>query len=278
MESSTKTQSSSYTNYADPAQWRLIITMSATSLQGWLKNTAASDGVVRKLADAHWEQTIDGVLQRIENIVYDNPALLDDYEADILIDTNKVLYIPQELCEEENDAESAFGQVFPSGCDELLYDKVSNDAKAAYHLTRGLKAFLDRTFPGARVHHKLTPMIRRLAEQTEGRTIYVDIEGNNLSLIAMEDKRFIGAVSRQFNDYDEATWHILNFRQTIKFNSPKDIISLSGDSDECQNIESKLLKFSIGTTNTQLVNESELLGTMSTSAAICAAKKSSTQI
>ncbi len=60
-------------DYADTGQWRLIVKIFADGISAYLENTLHDDVEPQELFTSSWENNPDGLLQRIENAVYDHP-------------------------------------------------------------------------------------------------------------------------------------------------------------------------------------------------------------
>ena len=82
--------------YADPRRYNLILSLGDGSLQGWFVPYGRRDTApVRAIASA-WTPRPDDALKQIENAVYDNPMLLEDYDCRLLVDTPRLLIFPPE--------------------------------------------------------------------------------------------------------------------------------------------------------------------------------------
>ena len=72
----------------DVADWRLICVISSRRMCAYLKHTDPTRDL-EVLFDESWRDDSSSLLSRIENLVYDHPQVLDDFSADIIIDSGR---------------------------------------------------------------------------------------------------------------------------------------------------------------------------------------------
>lgn len=231
---------------ADTGLWRMIVNISASSVQAWLKNLADKEMPPVQLFSSRFaDDDAAAVLPNIENAVYDNPRVLDDFSADIIIETEKTLWFPNDIAEEDAAVSSLFNQVYTADADDVFRDEFS-DCTALYFLCPGLKAFIQRTFPGSRIHsHQGVVFNRYLRETDEGPAIYVDIHERLTSFLAFNDNSLLYALSRSSLSDNEIVYTIFNAIQTYSLPAPQTHIFLAGDKQRRMNISS-MLRQSVG--------------------------------
>ena len=197
-------------DYADPAFWRLTVCMGAGRLYACLRNTSAPDVPLRTLVSRTWTAPPEETLRHIENAVYDNPSVLDDYSADIVIESDKALWVPAAMTADEDSVADAYRMVYDAAPDDVFCD-TEGSASCLYHLTDGLAAFIRRTFPGARVTSQHTQLYRHFRRQpAEGDTLHADLRGDKADIIIIRRGELLHSSTHGASTPREAQYHILN--------------------------------------------------------------------
>ena len=123
----------------------------------WLRRNDIADDPMYTLASARLEG--DDSLHAIENAVYDHPAVLDDFEADIVVTTARYMFVPAELADDADLCVMAFSTVFgDTSAEDVMTDTVGEYA-VLYMAVPGLRQFLARTFAGSRVACHATTLL-----------------------------------------------------------------------------------------------------------------------
>lgn len=211
----------------DTADWRLICEISAGRMSAFLKHSDPTRAI-ETLFDTRWSQSED-VLQKIEETVYDHPQVLDDFTADIAIIAPKSLWVPSHLVEEdEEEAVRLYNQIYTATEEDLMHERVG-DATCLYCLVPGLKAFLQRTFPGSRVHSHLAVMTARFRERTADMPrIYAEIRKGEVDIIAFERKNLLVSATHQWRDPADIQYHLFNVMNVYELDPANVQLSLSG--------------------------------------------------
>ena len=87
-------------DFADTGQWRLIVEIHTDGMKAMLENTLHDDLEPQILFSTAWDEDADALLRHIENTVYDNPRMLDDFSARILLFDRRTLFIPTHIAEQ----------------------------------------------------------------------------------------------------------------------------------------------------------------------------------
>lgn len=218
---------------ADPAMWRLTAYIGRGCVKAYLRNIGDPTAEIRCLASASWDSrslSDEETLRKIENVIYDNPTMLDDYSADIIIESDRVLWMPKEVAEDEESAATEYQVVFPQADDDDVFSDYDSDTVCAYHLVNGLAAFIRRTFPGARVSNQQAVLYRRFRLQPIDRqSVYVDLRPGHADIIILEPTRLLHASSHPASSVREAQYHVLNCMDVAGVDSAKAEVFISGD-------------------------------------------------
>lgn len=212
----------------DIADWRLICTISTSGMNAYLKHVNPTEEIVT-LFEEKWPDTADGLLERIENAVYDHPQVLDDFSSDIILMASRSIWVPTAMvADDEDEAARLYNQVYSSPEEDILAEEVG-EATCLYSLVPGLHSFLRRTFPGARVHSHLAVMARRFRERSADMPrIYADIRQGMVDFVAFDRKNILMAACHQWNVPEDIQYHIFNIMNVYGL-KPNDVqVSLSG--------------------------------------------------
>ena len=90
----------------DPSDWRLVMVIGAGGIETYLRNVENPMDEVEILFREEWDGDTSTLLERVESAVYDHPQLLDDFAADIAIETPKALWIPEKIVEKGEESDS----------------------------------------------------------------------------------------------------------------------------------------------------------------------------
>lgn len=223
---------------SDTGQWRLIIYLGKTGISAWLKSTEDPTIPVGRLFASRWERQPEGLLSRIENAVYDHPRVLDDFSADIIVETEKCLWVPKALTEDnpEEKCEEWFGQVWPGMETEFITDDC-DEKLCLYALVPGLHDFLGRTFPGTRISSHQSVLVRNLAGRAaDDVRLYIDIREGEADLIAFSGKNLLHCSTHRWEAETDIIWHAFNLLEVYGVDPAKAQVCLSGDRTLRENI------------------------------------------
>ncbi|MBD5203846.1 MAG: DUF3822 family protein [Bacteroidales bacterium] len=215
---------------SDTGQWRLIIYLAKRGMSAWIKSTEDPTARVGHLFTSAWEHSEETLLRNIENTVYDHPRILDDYSADIIIETEKCLWVPAALTGENPEAkcEEWFTQVWAGTENQFLTDECG-DKLCLHLLADGLKDFLSRTFAGTRISSHQTQLVRNLAGRAADDTrTYVDIRDHEADFVIFSGKNLLVCVTKEWYSESDIVWHLFNLLEIHGIDPRKAQVCLSG--------------------------------------------------
>lgn len=201
-------------DFADTGQWRLIVNIYTTGMSAFLENTLHSDVEPQQLFSVRWEKDPDSLLDHIENAVYDNPRLLDDFSARVVLFDRRTLFIPTRVAEENEGSEEEIYKSVYGGEEADVICETDGDLTAASSMTPGLKGFLYRTFPGARISTNLMSKVSELKRQNSGngKRMFVT-ERESLSeadFILLDGHSLISASTHPASGKEDIIYHVYN--------------------------------------------------------------------
>lgn len=172
------------------------------------------------------------MLRNIENTVYDHPQVLDDFSSDIAIIAPKSIWVPTELVEDNiEEAARLYNQVYTAEENDVMTEAV-DDATCVYSLTPGLNGFLQRTFPGARIHPHLAVLASRFRERSSDMPrVYLDIRHNEADFLAFDRRDLLMGATHCWHDPDDIQYHLFNILNVYGLDPDEVQVSLSGLKD-----------------------------------------------
>lgn len=262
-------------NYADSALWRMVVYISKDSFSAWLKNVSAPQTPPRLLVNTHFEVTEGKILQKIESTVYDNPAVLDDYEADVIVETSKSILAPSSLMENEKgewNAPEYFNAVYNAKEEDIMEDALPEGVTNIYCLEPGLKSFLERTFPGTRVQHHLSALYKFLIKDENNRNhIVAVIRKGEVDILSFRGKELMSMAVQNWQMPLDIAYHILNAAKGAEFEQGKFDIELTGEKDVTDEITPILERFA-GSVTLGIWPASPDFENLPVSAALCSSR------
>lgn len=254
---------------SDTAEWRQIIHISDRGLSVFLKNIENPIMPVQQVFSRQWEGTVENLLRNIENAVYDFPQMLDDFSTDIVIQTSKVLWVPESVLDSEEMEETIYNSVYTGEPEDIMVDHLG-DIACLYKLANGLQSFLRRTFAGARIVSHLSPPVLKFRERGgELPVVYIDIRDREADFYAFDSRMMLMCATHSWNNVNDIAYHLFNILDVYSLDPHKVQVSLSGlrkERNELMPILRKFIDFVILTMLPKLVGDSE----MSLATALCA--------
>lgn len=197
----------------DTGQWHLAVDISAGGLGAWLIPDESLGRSPRTLVNEHWEPSDEGLLTRIENAVYDNPTILDDYSADIVIESNRQLWLPAELYPTDEDCAEAYVSVYGGDTLDVMVNELG-DEKVAYMLTGGLKSFMQRSFPGARIWSQQALLKGAAMSAAGGIKTLIDIREGQVDFITLRHGELLSASTHPWKTETDIAYTLFLTLQT----------------------------------------------------------------
>ncbi len=162
------------TDLADTGQWHLAVYISKHGFAAWLLPDASLGTEPRVIIRQSWHPSEEGLLGRIEDAVYDNPTVLDDYSADIIVECDRQLWLPASLYPLDDDCAEAYTSIYGGDILDVMVNDLGKE-KCAYLLSPGLKSFMQRSFPGARIWSQQVLLKEAASQPHEAFKCVIDI-------------------------------------------------------------------------------------------------------
>jgi hypothetical protein len=233
---------------SEPRLWNLALRVSDSNLHVMLYNGNEPDSLISRAIALDVENL--GLVRAIEEAIYDNPLLLNDFNhVDILIDTLKFAIIPDDIVDPDT-RQSALDTLLPDSIDihtEIIQSPIPATGSAiVMKIPVELGAFLRRTFNNPSIHHHLAPLCRYLL--TSNRTgnsgkMYVNFRSDALDLITFSNDRPLLINTFNFRDINDAVYYIIACRNILHFDNDSNELLLAGDSEVREAITPILREF-----------------------------------
>lgn len=217
---------------ADTGQWRLVLLVSESGMSAYLRHNELIGEPPLTLFSKNWEPDTASLLKKIEDCVYDNPRLLDDYATEVVVETPKAIFVPASVIEEGAEEDELFNNVYSAESEDIITDSI-DDVCCIYSLAPGLPAFLRRTLPGAKIRHHLSVLVERLRNQTsEMPRIYADIREKEADILIFKGKSLLSASTHCWMAPADIAYRILLAMQSYGLKSENVEVRISGLAEE----------------------------------------------
>lgn len=211
----------------DTGQWHLAVNISKHGFGAWLLASTPTLRPPRVLASATWQPDEEGLLGRIEDVVYDNPAVLDDYSADIVVECDRQLWLPaSEFLSDEDCADAYVGVYGGEPYDVMVNDM--GDAKVAFMLTPGLKSFMQRSFPGARIWSQQALLEEAGMSRIDDYKCLVDIREDRADFILLHREELLCASTHPWKTMADIAYRLLFILDTFGVAATQTDVIMSG--------------------------------------------------
>lgn len=175
----------------------------------------------------------DGYLKTLENAVYDNPVLLDDYgQVQLLVDTDHFVMLPPDV-DDDRDADALLRGMF-NGLegDTALRRLPRCEVSLAFALPPQLLGFLQRTFIMAPVYHQLHPLCEyyaSLCRKGGVRRMFLNLHDDRMNLVAFDGDRLQLANTYVLRNASDAVFMALHAWESLGMDVHTDEMQLTGD-------------------------------------------------
>lgn len=194
-------------DFADTGQWRLLLRINPGGMEASLQNTLHKEIPLQSLCSVSWEPDRERLCKNIEEAVYNNPRLLDDFATTIVVNDIRTLFLPREIAEASAGAEEEqYLKVYDAVPSDVM-TATDGDITAVWCPGPGVKSFLMRTFPGARITCNLLEKVKECRAEGAGKVdvafeagksrneirLFKEVRPSEVDLILMRGKELLSA-------------------------------------------------------------------------------------
>lgn len=234
--------------FADTGQWRLAIFISDTGLKALLKSLVNPNLPPIVLSEKEWGRNNPALLKAIEEAIYDNPRILDDFATSIVIDTDKTLWIPVEFTQDGEFDPQLYTMVYPVA-EEDIFSLSDENQMCLFSQVAGLKSFLDRTLPGCRINSSLNVFkqwFERLENRSETPSLFsVDVMtyGERAFIFGFKNGKFVAGASHPCLDPADIAYKVMLLARAFNFTEPLTELRIMGEQERFEAVSFILEQF-----------------------------------
>lgn len=233
------TPSGAHPDLLDTGQWHLAVDISKHGFGAWLLPDASLGRAPRVIIRQAWDPSDEGLLGRIEDAVYDNPTVLDDYSADIIVECDRQLWLPSDLYPSDEDCAEKYVDIYGGSIIDVMVNDLGNE-KCVFMLTPGLKSFMQRSFPGARIWSQQSLLKEASLQPHEAFKCLLDVRESTFDMILLDRGELLCASTHQWKTDNDIAYILLNILQTYDASVQNTDIVFSGIREVRQNLGKKL--------------------------------------
>lgn len=232
----------SASSFADTAQWKLIIGVSETGLCAFLKSISDNEAKPVMLVNKKWEKNAAGILENIESAVFDTPRMLDDFATQIIVSTDKSLWIPTDITDDDEFDENLFTSVYPAEIEDLFSD-MGEDQVCLYTLIPGLNSFFRRTLPGCKISSHISLLKNTFQKVAGNSSVFVNVHEKMVDIITFRDGEFLCGVTHQWREPSDIAYKIMLAANVYSLDLKDTEIQFTGDNQSFETVVSLLSEF-----------------------------------
>ncbi|MDE5585484.1 MAG: DUF3822 family protein [Muribaculaceae bacterium] len=226
----------------DTGQWHLAVDISRHGFGAWLIPDASLGKPPRAIIREVWHPSEEGLLGRIEDAVFDNPTVLDDYSADIIVESDRQLWLPSLLYPTDEDCAEAYVSIYGGDLLDVMVNDLGKE-KCAFMLTPGLRAFMQRSFPGARIWSQQSLLKDAASHPHESFNCIVDVRESSFDIILFRRGELQCASTHIWKNETDIAYVMLNILQTYEAPTAETDVVFSGWRDIRQSLGKTLTPY-----------------------------------
>ena len=228
-----------------PEQWTLIVRVGKSSVKFILYSNAEENSLISR--ELPLSVGAEDYLKALENCVYDNPVLLQDYKkVAVLVESSHFVLLPDEMVDDDAMHEVMDYMYADDGGDREVCSMIDGKVSVAYTLNKGVVAFLRRTFYNPDIVHQLVPLVRYSCEKSEKSSIakmFVHIADDGMDVCVCRKGELLFANTFGYRSVDEAAYYILNVWQNLELDVYSDELQISSEKTVREQLMPQLRKY-----------------------------------
>ena len=216
-------------DFSDHSAWRLLLTVCMDQLRATMFNSETRRAVPYMVK--RWSPQPSQVLKSLEDAVYDDPLIVDDYRTAVLVRPSRLLVVPAARCGDEDDAARMLAEVEPARDPDVWMEPVTDSVTALYTTPEGVRGFLDRTFATQDMHLALLPLLHHFGPKAAaegGDRMWVDLHDGALDVVAYRDGGLLLANTWAFETAPDAAYYIVYAWQALGLDTENGELHVSG--------------------------------------------------
>lgn len=216
-----------------PELWHLVLGIDDEKLKYLIYTPAQEKSLMT--GDVALNKSGFDYLKAVENAVYDNPVLLNDFgRVTVSVRSGRFMLLPPEVGTDEKLAREAFAAAMPDvEGDFALAHLPHNDVYLAFEMPKGLLSFLHRTFYTPTVTHQLFALCESAWKQNENSKtarMHLNVGEHTLDVAVFHGQQLQLANSFRYTDVNDAAYFALHVWKSCNLNNREHEVIVSGDS------------------------------------------------
>lgn len=217
-------------NIQQPEHWTLLLALRSEKLCYALFSPRQDNSLIAG------ELAIDassGYLTSLENVVYDNPVLLDDYgTVRILVDVPHFSLLPPDVVDEQQAEDLLRVMYAQVDVDVVLSAMPHCGVGLAFDVPADVLAFMQRTFNMAPVYHHLQPLCEhyaRFCKTSSVSRMFLNFHDNRMDMVVFKQSSLQMINSFEVRNANDASFMALHAWESLAMDVHSDELQLTGD-------------------------------------------------
>ena len=229
----------------NPELWTLILRLDEDSVKFILYSDEVENSLISR--ELRLDVNAGGYLKALENCIYDNPTLIQDYkQVAVSVLSSHFAIFPVEVGDEDTIQDAMDYMYADDEGDCISSELISGKSTIAFKMSRGVTSFLQRTFNMPLIVHRLVPLCsysNKKSEKSGISKMYVHVNDNNMDLCVFRKGELLMANTFHLRDDDEAVYYMLNAWQSLELDVMTDELQLSADKSVRDKLTPQLRKY-----------------------------------
>lgn len=227
---SNLSNTTSHIDIRQPEYWTLQLALCPKVIQYTLFDIDEENSLIA--GEVPLDLSGGSYLKAVENAIYDNPALLNDYkQVRVVVESQHFMILPPNFTS-ETDAEEAFMAMFAEPEGEIATCFLPRcHVHIAFEVPAGLLGFLQRTFNIPPIVHHLYPLMEHFKLQDERRTgacMHLNLRPDGIDLLIVRDKQLVMANSIPCTQVDDVVYYTLHTWNSYHLNAKLHELFITG--------------------------------------------------
>ena len=218
-------------NIQHPERWTLQLALHPRVLRYLLFDPQVENSLIA--GEVPLDTSASTYLKAVENAIYDNSPLLDDYgNVSLLVDTTHFVLLPTEVTDDQ-EADELLRLQFPElEGDTALCALPRCGVKLAFELPPEVLGFLQRTFNMAPIVHHLQPLCEyyaRFCQRSGVRRMFLNFHDERMDMVVFDRDRLQLANTFEPRNANDAAFMALHAWESLSMDVHTDELQLTGD-------------------------------------------------
>lgn len=229
----------------NPELWTLILRLDAAAVKFILYCDEMENSLISRTLSL--DLTVGGYLKALENCIYDNPVLIQDYKhVAVSVASNHFVALPEALSDDDTMLDVMDYMYSGDTGDRYLCRLVPGESQMAFTIPQGVQSFLQRTFNMPQIVHHLVPLCTYCGKKSEKSGLskmYAHIYDNRMDLCVYRKGELVQTNTYQFRNVEESVYYMLNVWQNIGLDVMADELQLCADKAVRDQLTPQLRKY-----------------------------------